>query len=593
MTVVRISTNIRSEPERTVHGTKIINGSMTTPAESTIDEGRGVTNSFLKPKALVRIGAWNVRTMYEPAKTAQVTSEMERYNIDILGISECRWTGAGRQMTKDGATILYSGRNDQHSSGVALIISKRQRNVLIEWEPISDRLIRARLDSKYCKLTVIQCYAPTNEAEEEEKDDWYEQLQLAISKTPRHDMLFVMGDMNAKVGADNTNREKAMGKQGCGSINENGERLVNFCLNNGLIIGGTVFPHKDVHKLTWTSPDGHTVNQIDHMIINQKWRRSLRDVRVYRGADANSDHYLVIGQVKLKLRQTRKVQNRQVFDTQKLRRPAEKQEFVVELRNRFSVLAEEPTMDIEEEWETIKNAYTETSKKVLGYRKKKNKEWITPVTWLRIEERRKIKEKLLSTKSPRLKEQVTKQYRDKDKQIKRSARKDKRAYLEDQATEAERAAARGQLSTVYKITKQLCKTSSKQIVPVKDKSGVVLTSEKEQAERWVEHFREVLNQVSPEVTAEPPPPQNTMDIDCSPPTINEIVSAIKKTKSGKAPGIDGLHAEMLKTDPALAAKVLKRLFDKIWDSEKVPNDWCKGLIVKLPKKGDLRHCDNW
>ena len=133
----------------------------------------------------------------------------------------------------------------------------------------SDRLIRARFDSKHCKLTILQYYAPTNVAEDEEKDDWYDHLQQAVSKVPQLDMLLIMGDLNAKVGEDNTEREEAMGKHGCGTISDNGERLVDFCLNNSCIIGGTVFPHKDIHKLTWVSPTGRTINQIDHILIHR------------------------------------------------------------------------------------------------------------------------------------------------------------------------------------------------------------------------------------------------------------------------------------------------------------------------------------
>ena len=227
--------------------------------------------------------------MFETSKTAQVIREMDNYKLDILGVSECRWTGSGRKVTKEGSTILFSGKDDAHSSGVALISSKTASKSLIEWEPISDRLLRARFDSRYCKMTILQCYAPTNEAEDETKDDWYEQLQSAVSKVPQHDMLLIMGDLNAKVGNDNIGREDAMGRHGCGTINDNGERLVDFCINNRCKIGGTIFPHRDIHKLSWRSPDGHTVNQIDHVIVNKKWQRSLLDVKVHRGADVGSD----------------------------------------------------------------------------------------------------------------------------------------------------------------------------------------------------------------------------------------------------------------------------------------------------------------
>ena len=115
-------------------------------------------------------------------------------------------------------------------------------------------------------------------------------------------MLVIMGDLNAKVGSDNTDAEYVMGRHGCGVKNENGERAIDLCLCNKLVIGGTIFPHKNIHKLTWKSPDGRTVNQIDNILVNNKWRRSLRDVRVLRGADVNCDNYLLKATIKLKLR---------------------------------------------------------------------------------------------------------------------------------------------------------------------------------------------------------------------------------------------------------------------------------------------------
>ena len=73
-------------------------------------------------------------------------------------------------------------------------------------------------------------------------------------------VLLIMGDMNAKTGSDNTDREQVIGREGCGIINDNGEKFVNFCLNNNCVIGGTIFQHKEIHKLTWKTPDGRTVH---------------------------------------------------------------------------------------------------------------------------------------------------------------------------------------------------------------------------------------------------------------------------------------------------------------------------------------------
>ena len=142
-----------------------------------------------------------------------------------------------------------------------------------------------------------------------------------LSSCNRNDMFVVMGGLNAKVGNNNTNREEVMGKFGVGVMNDNGERLCDFCSTNGFIITGTIFPHKDIHKLTWRSPDGRTVHQIDHVLVNGNMRTSIHisDTRVMRRADVYSDHYLVKTRIHLKLARAEGRKNiRERFDERKL-----------------------------------------------------------------------------------------------------------------------------------------------------------------------------------------------------------------------------------------------------------------------------------
>ncbi len=108
--------------------------------------------------------------------------------------------------------------------------------------------------------------------------------------------------MKTKVGVDNTGREEVMGKHGAkAEINENGERWADFCQKNELIIGGTLF--KECHMEV---PDGGIVNQIDHIAFSKRWRSSLQDVHVMRGADIASDHHLLMAKVSLKIAKVRK-----------------------------------------------------------------------------------------------------------------------------------------------------------------------------------------------------------------------------------------------------------------------------------------------
>ena len=184
----------------------------------------------LSAKCKTRIGFWNVRTIYETGKLAQATAELRCYNLHVLWIRESRWTGSGRHKTNTGETVLYSGReDDQHHEGVAIILKKGLEKCLMEWKSINNRLIKVRLKGRHINTTIIQCYAPTNESEEDRKDTFYEQLQAELENTPGHEIKIVMGDLIAKVGNDNRNYERAMGREGCGTMNDNRERLLDIC----------------------------------------------------------------------------------------------------------------------------------------------------------------------------------------------------------------------------------------------------------------------------------------------------------------------------------------------------------------------------
>ena len=97
-------------------------------------------------KTKIRVGHWNVRTMYETGKLAQVTSEMRRFKLHILGVSESRWTGSGKLRTATGETVMYSGRKDDlHYEGVAIILKKGVERSILEWKPVNNRLMTLRL----------------------------------------------------------------------------------------------------------------------------------------------------------------------------------------------------------------------------------------------------------------------------------------------------------------------------------------------------------------------------------------------------------------------------------------------------------------
>ena len=199
-------------------------------------------------------------------------SRMKRYNLKILGLSETGWTGLGRTQLLSGDTIIHSGQNEgqPHTHGVALLMTPEATRALLSWEPMFSRILTARFNSKGRKFTIIQCYAPTNVAAIEEKNEFYQKIQAVIDKIPKRHMKILMGDTNSKVGADSTSSEHIMGRHSIGVQNGNGEPFVEFYTFNDLVIEGTLFPHKTINKTTWTTSDGITENQIDHITISRK-----------------------------------------------------------------------------------------------------------------------------------------------------------------------------------------------------------------------------------------------------------------------------------------------------------------------------------
>ena len=200
-------------------------------------------------------------------KLEVVKQEMVRVNIDILGINELEWVGMGK-FNSDDCYIYYCGQESLGRNGVVIMVNKRVRNAVLGCNLKNDRMISVRLQGKPFNITVIQVYAPTSNTEETKVEWFYEDLQDLLGLTSKKDVLFIIGDWNAKVGSQET--PGVIGKFGLGMWNEAGQRLMEFCQENALVIANTLFqPHKR-RLYTWTSPDGQHRNQIDYILCSQR-----------------------------------------------------------------------------------------------------------------------------------------------------------------------------------------------------------------------------------------------------------------------------------------------------------------------------------
>ena len=188
-----------------------------------------------------------------------VKQEMARVNVDILGISELKWTGMG-EFNSDDHYIYYCGQESLRRNGVAIMVNKRVLNAGLGCNLKKDRMISLCFKGKPFNITLIQVYAPTSNVEAE-VECFYEDLQDLLELTSKKDVLFIIGDWNAKVGSQET--PGVTGKFGHGIWNEAGQRLIEFCQVNTLVIANTLFQQHKRRLYTWTY-----IQMYGHQMVN-------------------------------------------------------------------------------------------------------------------------------------------------------------------------------------------------------------------------------------------------------------------------------------------------------------------------------------
>ena len=180
------------------------------------------------------------------------------------------------------------------------MVNKRVQNAVLGCNLKNDRMISVRFQGKPFNITVIQVYTPTSNAEEAEVERFYEDLQDLWELTPKKDILFIIGDWNAKVGRQET--PGVTGKFGLGVQNEAGQRLTEFFQENTLVIANTLFQQHKRRLYPWKPPDGQHWNQTDYILCSQRRRSCIQSAKTRPGADCGSDHELLIAKFRLKLK---------------------------------------------------------------------------------------------------------------------------------------------------------------------------------------------------------------------------------------------------------------------------------------------------
>ena len=233
--------------------------------------------------------------------------------------------------------VFSGGEKNQH--GVGIMMTVRVYKALQGYLPISDRVIMAKFEGKPANIVIVQLYAPTNDHSDDEVEEFYADVKKALKQVKSGDILIVMGDMNAKVGKEKYS--SVVGKYGLGERNERGTHLINFCEENKLVIMNTFFKQHPRRLYTWKSPGDGYRNQIDYLMINERYKNSIKNAYTYPGADINSDHILLVMKMKLKLKIPHKNNRQEKADLQLLKKEDIQAQYAIEVKNRYDILLRE------------------------------------------------------------------------------------------------------------------------------------------------------------------------------------------------------------------------------------------------------------
>ncbi|KAL4152896.1 hypothetical protein QTP88_000729 [Uroleucon formosanum] len=346
----------------------------------------------------------------------------------------------------------------------------------------------------------------------------------------------------------------------------------------GLKIKTTSLPHKEIHKGTWRSPDGRYINQIDHVLVNARFSNSILDVRTFRGAECGSDHFLVLGKLKvqLKKRKKRKEEQTELFDIQKLYDLKICEDFCKNISNEFNnEHIDNENDDIESLWSIIRNVIRKATKKTVGKRRFMRNPWFNQLCENALQRRKQAREVWL--KDIQNEEKFPK-YKTRLKEVTKIIRCEKRKFIKDIVRSADQDYTNHRTRDLYKKINSLSKDFKPKEMFLRNENDTLLTDRDDIVEEWAQYFDQLLN------CREPSNPFLFEDKelnreDYPEPTIEEVAKQIKTLKNHKAPGEDGITGELLKTGDYQAGFrqnrstidqifILRQVLQKTWEYDK-------------------------
>ena len=531
-------------------------------------------------------------------KTAIIDSELARLNVDIACLQETRLADSGC-IREANYTFYWQGlsADEPRRHGVGFAVKNTLSSAIEPPTGGSERILSLRLSTVAGFVNILSIYAPTLCSSQEVKNHFYEALDAAISQIPSTEGLYMLGDFNARVGADNNTWHSCLGPQGVGKMNENGQRLLELCCHRQLCVTNTYFKCKKRHQVSWRHPRSHKWHQLDLVITRRSDLYSVLHTRSFHSADCNTDHSLICSKVRLKVKRVHKSKTKSlprintccVHDAEKI------QLFGDTFKKNFSDVDHSNSSDIDSTWTAMRDAIYNSALSAFGKKKRQSADWFNACwkdMYPAIESKR---EAMLSHKNNPCPSTLA-TFRVARNKAKQMARRCAKEYWLNLCNNIQQAADSGNIKGMYDGIKTATGPSATKCAPLMSKSGVIITDPDKQLERWVEHYLELYStqNVVTDTALDAIPNLPVMEELDTLPTEEELSAAVGRLSSGKAPGSDGIPSDILKSCKATLLKHLYKLLCLCWETGHVPQDMRDAKIITLYKnKGDRSDCNNY
>lgn len=535
------------------------------------------------------MATWNVRSLFVRGAIQSTLADLNKYKIKIAAVQETRWIDSGIHDMSQYCFYFSGASNNRHEFGTGFFVSKSIDHLVLDFVPVNKYICTLRIRTNKFKVTLLNVHAPTEMQVDETKDAFYDELERIIASIPASDVIVPLGDFNAQVGREQCFASVAGNHSLHDESNDNGCRVANFAISNGLVIKSTQFQRKDIYKVTWTSNDNRTQTQIDHVLIDKRFSQNIVNVRSYRGTTHESDHALVKITMRCKWPRLngRRRNVRPKFNVDKLKDEETSNKFkrkVEQLINETDTRSDDMNEMVQQNVNIVATAANE----ILGEAtSRRHSVWFDDECKAAVEAKKNARLQVTQRRTRR----SLQEYSRKKIEAYRLLRRKKREHLNREIQFLESLNHNGNIREFYRNIKVHRKGFQTRTNKIRDNNGQLLGDTDGIIRRWKDYFQNLLNK--------PPIPQTRQNTYqrveplIEAPTYEEVVEAVNRLKARKSPGEDNIPAELIQAAGPELWHRTHQIAVKVWEEEKLPDAWQIGLLIPIHKKGSKLECENY